>query len=113
MDKFVNFVKAVAAFATDWKYRHDFIEKHWNWKSKTIVAVLVIIFAFNQLIKIDYLGVRWATYKGCWGEEWDTGRDTKHGFIFNTCVIDSGKRTDDGAVVWQKVQRDFAVGEFN
>lgn len=105
-------LKAVFKFVNDWHYRDEIIEKYWNWKSKIIVVLLTLVVAFNLLTKIDYFGHRWIGYKQCFGEEWDTGRDTKFGFIFNSCVIDSGKRDGDGEVVWQKVKRDLAVGDF-
>lgn len=111
MNKALNVLKALWAFASDWKYRHYFIEKYWRWKAKTVCFILVILVVFSQVVKIDYFGTRWNTFKGCVGEEWDTGRDTKFGFMFNSCVIDSGKRDSNDEIVWQKVGRDFNVGD--
>lgn len=108
----MNVLKNILKFITDWHYRHEVIEKRWTFKAKFITVILALVVAFSLVIKINYFGERWIGYKQCFGEEWDTGRDTKFGFIFNSCVIDSGKRDADGEVVWQKVKRDIAVGDF-
>ena len=105
-------LKNLWKFITDWHYRHEMIEEHWNWKSKILVAITLFLIVFGLALKVNYFNERWVGYKQCFGEEWDTGRDTKFGFIFNSCVIDSGKRDADGEVVWQKVKRDIAVGDF-
>lgn len=99
-------LQKIIGFIRDKDYREDTIEEYWNWKAKlallcaTIVAIMIgmVVWRAQPLWK-------------CIGEEWDMGRDTKYGFVFNTCVIDSGRLDKDGNIIWTKVNLDAAPGD--
>lgn len=98
-------LKNIWNFINDWHYRHEVIEAYWNWKTKIGLVVLVI-----ASIMFALFVYRAPQLWDCMGEQWEVGRETKYGFIFDTCVIDSGKRDADGGVIWVKTKRDIAIG---
>lgn len=125
-------IRNTVTFATDWKYRHDVLEEHWNWKTKLLTIVLVPAIIFGGLmsierdkqavkvkdktgqIKTEMVGTStWGMWYDCMMEQIDVGRETNFSIITGSCVIDSGKTDADGNVVWVKVKNDIASGDFD
>ena len=141
MNKFIavfkkigNGIKNVYKFITDWRYRRDVMDEHWNWKSKLLVILMIPVLLFTMVMFIerdsyprqvkekDSTGKvvmvttgtpTWKLWYGCFMEDWDVGRETEFSIITGSCVIDSGRKDENGAVVWQKVERDVAAGDFS
>lgn len=114
-------------FCSDWNYRDGVIDTHWNWKMKLLTAVLVpaVIFCGAMSYERDKVAVNqkngstqmvgtssWKLLYDCVAEEWDVGRETNFSILTGSCVIDSGKKEADGTIVWVKVARDIASGDF-
>ena len=102
----MNKLKMIWNFINDWHYRHEVIEEYWDWKAKLGLTALVI-----AVVMLSMFIYRAPQLWDCVGEEWEVGRDTKYGFVFDTCVIDSGKRDSNGEPIWVKVKRDIAIGD--
>lgn len=123
--------KNVYMFATDWKFRDSVIETYWTWKQKLLAVFLIptIIFIGLMSIERDKQAVQvkdktgkittemvgtstWGMWYDCWMEEWDVERTTEFSIITGSCVIDSGRKDAEGQIIWSKVERDVAAGEF-
>ncbi|MGL4522766.1 MAG: hypothetical protein ACRCWQ_09475 [Bacilli bacterium] len=87
-------------------FKDKYIRPYLNWKTYLLIAVLVVVGITGKIIHY-----RWYGIKVCWGEQWDTGRETKYGVLFNTCVIDTGRTDADGNKIWTKVNRDMNPGD--
>lgn len=99
-------LKVIWKFVSDWHYRHEVIEEYWNWKTKVGLVLMIVAIALTSLFFY-----RAPQLWDCMGEQWEVGRETKYGFIFDTCVIDSGKRDSSDAIIWVKTKRDIAIGD--
>jgi hypothetical protein len=124
--KFGRGIKNTYSFASDWRYRHEVMEKYWNWKSKSLVVLLVPSLIVCGVMSIDrdvkpvpqkdgttkMVGKSsWGMLYDCVAEEWDVERDTQFSILTGSCTIDSGRKDSGGNVIWSKVDRDIAAGD--
>ena len=73
-------------------------------KNKVTILAFVACVAFCGL----YLMVtpRISGLWNCWGNQIELGRDTKFSFMFNSCVIDSGRIDSKGNIIWVRAEND-------
>lgn len=88
-------------------------QKFFTWKKKVLLGCVLFTVGFSTvMIKTRDNDKR--TYKNWWacvGDQWELGRETNYSIIFNSCVIDSGRKDANGEVIWVKAGNDRGLGD--
>ena len=75
-------------------------------KKKTKYNIMFGVFALLVAAIYFVLIPRASGLWNCWGNQIELGRETKFSFMFNSCVIDSGRVDSKGETIWVRAEND-------